>query len=81
MKQHLFNLYPVTNQDDLRISYRYVEVDGELGLGSDGSRFGGQEPQPAGEAGGLWTEAARGDHPWRGKAIAGRGRRSSYCPM
>src|SRR5207302_4801612 len=35
MKQHVFNLYPVTNQDDLRISYRFVEVDGELGLGSD----------------------------------------------
>jgi len=34
MKQHIFNLYPVTNQDDLRISYRFVEVDGELGLGS-----------------------------------------------
>lgn len=33
MKQHVFNLYPVTNQDDLRISYRFVEVDGELGLG------------------------------------------------
>src|SRR6266511_1635657 len=34
MKQHIFNLYPVTNQDDLKISYRFVEVDGELGLGS-----------------------------------------------
>src|ERR1017187_7870996 len=34
MKQRIFNLYPVTNQDDLRISYRFVEVDGELGLGS-----------------------------------------------
>src|SRR5688500_13265132 len=32
---HVFNLYPVTNQDELRFSYRYVEVDGELGLGSD----------------------------------------------
>lgn len=35
MKQHVFNLYPVANQNDLRISYRYVEVDGELGAGSD----------------------------------------------
>lgn len=35
MKQHVFNLYPVANQNDLRISYRFVEVDGELGLGSD----------------------------------------------
>jgi hypothetical protein len=35
MKQHIFNLYPVTNQDDLQISYRFVEVDGELGAGSD----------------------------------------------
>ena len=30
MKEHVFNLYPVANQDDLRFSYRYVEVDGEL---------------------------------------------------
>jgi hypothetical protein len=35
MKQHAFNLYPVANQDDLRFSYRYVEVDGELGAASD----------------------------------------------
>jgi hypothetical protein len=35
MKQHVFNLYPITNQDELRISYRFVEVDGELGSGSD----------------------------------------------
>jgi hypothetical protein len=35
MEQHVFNLYPVTNQDDLSISYRLVEVAGELGLGSD----------------------------------------------
>lgn len=35
MKEHVFNLYPVANQDDLRFSYRYVEVDGELGAGSD----------------------------------------------
>lgn len=35
MKQHVFNLYPVMNQDDLRFSYRYVEVDGELGAGSN----------------------------------------------
>jgi hypothetical protein len=35
MKQHVFNLYPVANQDDLRFSFRYVEVDGELGAGSD----------------------------------------------
>jgi hypothetical protein len=34
MKQHIFNLYPVTNQDALKISYRFVDVDGELGLGS-----------------------------------------------
>src|SRR5215469_14313730 len=27
--------YPVTNQDDIRFSYRFVEVDGELGAGSD----------------------------------------------
>jgi hypothetical protein len=35
MKEHVFNLYPVANQDELRFSYRYVEVDGELGAGSD----------------------------------------------
>jgi hypothetical protein len=35
MKKHVFNLYPVANQDDLRISYRLVEVDGELGVSSD----------------------------------------------
>ena len=39
MKQHVFNLYPVVNQDDLRFSYRYVEVDGELGAGSDDPDF------------------------------------------
>jgi hypothetical protein len=35
MKQHVFNLYPVTNQNDLRISYRFVGVDGDLGSASD----------------------------------------------
>src|SRR5262249_97866 len=35
MKQHVFNLYPVTNQNELRFSYRHVEVGGELGTGSD----------------------------------------------
>jgi len=35
MKQHIFNLYPVTNQNDLRISYRFVGVDGDLGSASD----------------------------------------------
>ncbi|HTV40744.1 MAG TPA: hypothetical protein VMF08_09225 [Candidatus Sulfotelmatobacter sp.] len=35
MKQHVFNLYPVTNQNELRFSYRHVEVDGELGAASD----------------------------------------------
>lgn len=35
MNEHVFNLFPVTNQDDLRICYRLVEVDGELGAGSD----------------------------------------------
>ncbi len=34
MKQHVFNLYPIANQDDLRFSFRYVEVDGELGVGA-----------------------------------------------
>src|SRR6185437_10125574 len=31
MKQNVFNLYPVTNQNDLKISYRLVDVDGNLG--------------------------------------------------
>src|SRR5712671_6696626 len=31
MEEHVFNLYPVTNQDDLSISYRLAEVEGELG--------------------------------------------------
>ena len=35
MKKHVFNLYPVANQNDLQFSYRYVEVDGELGASSD----------------------------------------------
>jgi len=35
MMHHVFNLYPVANQDDLRISYRLVDVEGEFGLGSD----------------------------------------------
>ena len=35
MSDHVFNLYPVTNQQELSISYRLVDVEGELGLGSD----------------------------------------------
>ncbi len=35
MEQHVFNLYSVANQNELAICYRLVEVDGELGLGSD----------------------------------------------
>ena len=35
MQDHVFNLYPVTNQQELTISYRLVDVEGELGLGSD----------------------------------------------
>jgi hypothetical protein len=35
MQEHVFNLYPVENQEELSISYRLAEVDGELGLGSD----------------------------------------------
>jgi hypothetical protein len=35
VEQHAFNLFPVTNQDQLSISYRLVEVVGELGAGSD----------------------------------------------
>jgi hypothetical protein len=35
MPDHVFNLYPITNQQELSISYRLVNVEGELGLGSD----------------------------------------------
>ncbi len=35
MQDHVFNLYPITNQQELSISYRLVDVEGELGLGSD----------------------------------------------
>ena len=35
MPDQTFNLYPVTNQQELSISYRLVDVEGELGLGSD----------------------------------------------
>ena len=35
MEEHVFNLYPVTNQRELAFSYRLVEVDGDLGAGSD----------------------------------------------
>lgn len=35
MEQHVFNLFPVTNQQQLTFSYRLVDVEGELGAGSD----------------------------------------------
>jgi hypothetical protein len=35
MEEHVFNLYPVTNQHELTFSYRLVEVEGDLGSGSD----------------------------------------------
>jgi len=35
MRDHVFNLYLLTNQQELSISYRLVDVEGELGLGSD----------------------------------------------
>lgn len=35
MNRHAFNLYPVLNQGSLSISYRLVDVEGEIGLGSD----------------------------------------------
>jgi hypothetical protein len=35
MEEHVFNLYPVTNQNELAFSYRLVEVEGDLGSGSD----------------------------------------------
>ncbi len=35
MEQHIFNLYAIENQNELSISYRFADVDGELGLGSD----------------------------------------------
>ena len=35
MEEHVFNLYPVTNQNELRFSYRLADVDGDLGSGSD----------------------------------------------
>jgi hypothetical protein len=35
MQEHVFNLYPIENQNELSISYRLAQVDGELGLGSD----------------------------------------------
>jgi hypothetical protein len=35
MEEHVFNLYPVANQHELAFSYRLVEVEGDLGAGSD----------------------------------------------
>lgn len=35
MEQHVFNLFLVTNQQQLTFSYRLVDVEGELGAGSD----------------------------------------------
>ena len=35
MEEHVFNLYPVTNQNELRFSYRLADVEGDLGSGSD----------------------------------------------
>jgi hypothetical protein len=35
MRQHVFNLFRITNQNDLSVSYRFIDVDGDLGFGSD----------------------------------------------
>ncbi len=35
MEEHVFNLYSVTNQNELAFSYRLIEVEGDLGSGSD----------------------------------------------
>jgi hypothetical protein len=35
MEEHVFKLYPVTNQNELRFSYRLADVEGDLGFGSD----------------------------------------------
>jgi hypothetical protein len=35
MEEHIFNLYAVANQEELSFSYRLVEVEGDLGSGSD----------------------------------------------
>jgi hypothetical protein len=35
MEEHVFNLYEVTNEQELSFSYRLADVEGDLGAGSD----------------------------------------------